>query len=35
VLFLDENMEAELLGYKLRYSYENGLICDKESGECE
>ena len=35
VLFLDDNMEAELLGYKLRYSYENGLICDKESDECE
>ena len=31
VLFLDENMEAELLGYRLKYSYEKGLLCEKES----
>lgn len=35
VLFLDENKESKLLGYKLRYSYEKGLTCEKESDECE
>ncbi|MBR6580445.1 MAG: CRISPR-associated helicase Cas3' [Ruminococcus sp.] len=30
VLFFDESYEAELGGYKLKYSYENGLICEKE-----
>ena len=30
VLFFDENYEAELGGYKLKYSYENGLVCEKE-----
>lgn len=31
VLFLDENNEAELAGYDLKYSFENGLICKKGS----
>ena len=35
VLFVDENNEAELLGYKLRYSYEKGLTCEKESDKNE
>ena len=35
VLFLDENMEAELLGYRLKYSYEKGLACKKECDENE
>ena len=35
VLFLDDNMEAELLGYHLTYSYEKGLVYTKESDECE
>ncbi len=35
VLFLDENKESKLLGYKLKYSYEKGLTCEKESDECE
>ena len=30
VLFFDENYDAELGGYKLKYSYENGLVCEKE-----
>lgn len=30
VLFLDENMEAELADYRLKYSYENGLQIEKE-----
>ncbi len=35
VLFLDENMESELLGYRLKYSYEKGLVCEKECDENE
>ena len=35
VLFLDENMEAELTGYKLRYSYEKGLTYERRSDGCE
>lgn len=35
VLFLDENNEAELSGYHLKYSSENGLICKKESDDYE
>ena len=31
VLFLDDNLEGELEGFRLRYSYDNGLICEKES----
>ena len=35
VLFLDENMQTELLGYQLKYSYEKGLLCEKESDDNE
>lgn len=35
VLFFDENMETELLGYRLKYSYEKGLLCEKESDDNE
>lgn len=35
VLFLDENAEAELGGYRLKYSFEYGLKYAKESGENE
>ena len=34
VLFLDEYMEGELLGYTIHYSYEKGLQYEKK-GECE
>lgn len=30
VLFLDENMETELMNYKLSYSFQKGLISEKE-----
>ena len=33
VLFLDDDLKCELAGCKLRYSYENGLMYEKESDE--
>ncbi len=35
VLFFDENMETKIMNYNLKYSFENGLEYDKESGENE
>lgn len=35
VLFFDENYEAKLMGYKLKYSYEYGLICEKDGDKNE
>lgn len=35
VLFFDENYEAELMDCKLKYNYENGLICQKEGEKIE
>lgn len=35
VLFLDDDMKADLIGYNLKYSYENGLEYKKESDKNE
>lgn len=35
VLFFDDNMKADLMGYNLKYSYENGLEYEKESDKNE